>query len=218
MNLKDNKWQLLAVAVVFCLAAYFLTVGRGFLEACLTQLRAWGPTPFFAVFAVCISFGVPPIPFLLAAGAAFGLGTNLLGFVLSYAVSLVVAYLWAKPLFKSRLDEFMTKKSPMLADVLRENSAMATVLVRLTPGIPYVVQNCLLATICRSLKSFVFLSLAPAVVCAMLFATLGKSLQARNYGLLLFVVAALAGIVVFARVILRRRSQARRSANPSNAP
>jgi len=214
MNLRGNKWQWLALIAALGLAVFFLTAGRGFFETFLDHLRALGPVPFFAIFAVCVSFGVPPTPFLLAAGAAFGAWTNLLGFTISYTVSLVIAYTWARPLFKSRLDAFIEKKSPLLAGVLRENTAMAILLARLTPGFPYVLQNCLLASLCRSLKPFILISLPPMVAYAMLYASLGKSLAARNYGLLAFFAAALVGVAVVIRFTLRRRAQTRASAAP----
>jgi uncharacterized membrane protein YdjX (TVP38/TMEM64 family) len=211
MNFRGNKWQWLALAAVLGLAVFFLTFGRELLANGLGQLRAWGPMPFFAVFALCISFGAPPTPFLLAAGAAFGPWTNLLGFSLSYAISLGIAFTWARPLFKSRLEAFLAKKSPVLEGALRENGAMAILLVRLTPGFPYVLQNCLLAAVSRSIKPFIFISLPPLVGYAMLYASLGRSLAARHFGLLGFLVAALAGVAVMIRFFLRRRSQTRAS-------
>lgn len=200
------KWACL-IAAVGCVV-FFATAGRAVLDQCLTQLRLLGPLPFFAVFALCISFGVPPTPFLLAAGAAFGVLTNLVGFTISYAISLIIAYGCARPLFKRQLDAFMERKAPFVSGLLRENSVLATLLVRLTPGFPYVLQNCLLVSVSRSFRAFLLVSLPPLISLSMLYASLGRNLMAKRYGLLAFFLALLAAMILLLRFILRRRAGA----------
>lgn len=191
----------LAAVVVIC-----LTVGREPLNHFLNSLRQWGAVPFYAVFALAISFGVPPTPFLLAAGAAFDSGTNLIGITIAYACSLTIAHAYAQRLFKRQLEQFITTKAPYLAGLLRNNPMTTTLLVRLTPGFPYVLQNCLLVTTCRSYGGFLWPSLPPLVLLAMLYASLGRTLMAGKYGLLVVLLIILGAVLVAFRHVARSRA------------
>jgi uncharacterized membrane protein YdjX (TVP38/TMEM64 family) len=194
------------LAGLVAVAGLFVTVGREPLNQFLNQLRQWGALPFYVVFALSISFGVPPTPFLLVAGAAFDFGTNLIGIPISYACSLTIAYSYAQRLFKKQLDQFVSSKAPYLSGLLRSNPLTTTVLVRLTPGFPYVLQNCLLVTICRSYGEFLLPSLPPLVLLAMLFASLSKTLLAGKYGLLMLLIFVLGAVIVAFRHLVRGRT------------
>jgi uncharacterized membrane protein YdjX (TVP38/TMEM64 family) len=187
-------------------AVIFLTVGREPLNHFLNQLRQWGAVPFYVVFALSISFGAPPTPFLLAAGGAFDFGTNLIGIPISYACSLTIAYVYAQRLFKRQLEQFLSAKAPHLAGLLRDNPVITTLLVRLTPGFPYVLQNCLLVTTCRSFFGFLLPSLPPLVFLAMLYASLSKSLMAGKYGLLVLLACVLGVVILAFRHFTRQRA------------
>ncbi len=207
MTLKWSQlWRLGILALLVLILGYFLTLGREPLNHALVQLREWGAIPFYIVFAITISVGVPPSPFLLAAGAIFDLSTNVLGLSLAYAFSLSVSFFYASRLFKRQLGNFMAQKTPLLAGVLQESPAAATLLVRLTPGFPYVLQNCLLVTIARSFTGFVFVSLPPLVLISVLFSLLGKNLVSGNYLLLFFFAFMFLGIMFVARYVVRRRA------------
>jgi uncharacterized membrane protein YdjX (TVP38/TMEM64 family) len=199
-------WRMACLAGLAVVAVVFLTVGREPLNHFLNQLRQWGAVPFYVVFALSISFGVPPTPFLLVAGAAFDFGTNLIGIPIAYACSLTIAYGYAQRLFKRQLEQFISTKAPYLAGLLRDNPMVTTLLVRLTPGFPYVLQNCLLVTTCRSYGEFLLPSLPPLVFLALLFASLGKTLMAGKYGLLVVLLFVLGVVVMAFRHLMRRRS------------
>ncbi len=203
---QDARWKWLCLAALAAVAAYFLTFGRQPLNHFLEQLRQWGPVPFYAVFALLISLGVPPTPFLLMAGAAYDLGTNALGLSLAYAVSLGFSFFYASRLFRRPLQTFLAAKAPLVAGVLGENPVLSTVLIRLTPGFPYVLQNCLLASTCPSFVTFFFPSLPAVLAMAMLFVGLGRSLLAGNYAWVGLLLVILGGVLLIFRYIARHRA------------
>jgi uncharacterized membrane protein YdjX (TVP38/TMEM64 family) len=174
-----------------------LTVGRIPLLRLLEQLREIGPIPFYVVFAVSITVGVPPTPFLLVAGAAFDLPTNLLGVAFAYSLSLAASYAYAHRLFQQPLARFLERKTPIVMRRFAEHPRLATVLVRLVPGFPYVLQNCLLAAVCRSFASYFLLSLPPILLMAYLYILVGRSLVDRSLLLLapVLVIATLIALL-----------------------
>jgi len=203
---RNRRRRLAGLVVLAVVTLFFLTAGRGLLDQFLASLRQWGPVPFYLVFAVLVSVGVPPTPFLLAAGAAFDFPANLLALPLAYAASLGLAFPLANRLFRRQLDAFLTAKAPVVANLLKESPALATVLVRCTPGFPYVLQNCLLVSTGQPFGRFFLASLPPLVLFGVLYLAIGKSLLAGKYGLLGLALFALVAVLFLFRHLARRRA------------
>lgn len=55
---KGGMWRIACLAGLAAVVIFFLTVGREPLNHFLDQLRQWGAVPFYALFALCISFGM----------------------------------------------------------------------------------------------------------------------------------------------------------------
>jgi uncharacterized membrane protein YdjX (TVP38/TMEM64 family) len=203
--LSANAWRVVCLAALVAVAVSCLTVGREPLERGLVQLRQLGPLPYFSLFAIVISFGVPPTPFLLAAGGAFDLKVSLLGLVLSYAASLVISFSYSSRLFGRQLERFLSANAPSLALLLRENSAATILLARMTPGFPYVLQNCLLSPIAR-FGVYFLASMPPLVFMGMLYVALGQNLLTGRFGLAAVLLLILGVVLLIYRRVLRRKT------------
>lgn len=196
---RKGAWRIACLIGLVLAVAFFFTLGREPVKLALNQIRQWGPAPFFGVFAFCISFGVPPTPFLLAAGAAFGIGTNLVGLLFAYSVSLAVSYGYANRLFKAAAQGFLERRAPQLADCFVEHPRMSVFLVRMFPGFPYVLQNCLLAAMCRSFSTYFAASLASILLVAPLYVLAGRSAVDRNLLVLVPVALLLVSVGLLGR-------------------
>ncbi len=215
--MKIKAQTLLRVLVLVGLAATFiygLTVGKEPLARLLDRLREAGPLACYSVFAVAISVGIPPTPFLLAAGAAFSLGANLAGVLTSYAVSLVISYLYGNRLFKGTLSGWLRHRAPQVTAFFQDSPRLTTVCVRLFPGFPYVLQNCFLSGICPSFRAYFLVSLPPVVASAWLYVLVGRNVFSGNYGLAALLAAALFCTVALFRWYLSRQSAANIDASP----
>ena len=141
-----------------------------------------------------MSFGAPASPFLFTAGAAFSFAENMLGLLCGFTVSLLISHFWANRLFRRQLERFLAAKAPPWAAAVLQKPALAIILVRMTPGVPYVVQNCFLAPICPSRTLFLVCSLPPLMIMAVLLLKLGAGFMAGNYWLCFALVLVLAAI------------------------
>jgi uncharacterized membrane protein YdjX (TVP38/TMEM64 family) len=206
LEAPKRRLHLAGLAALAVVVLFFLTVGREPLNHFLDRLRQWGPVPFYAVFAVLVSFGVPPTPFLLAAGAAFDLPTNLLALPLAYGASLGLSFPLASRLFRRQLGAFLAAKAPVVAGLLKESPALSIILVRCTPGFPYVLQNCLLVSTGQRFATFFLVSLPPLLLFGLIYLAIGKSLLAGKYGLLGVVVFLLFSVLLVFRLLARRRA------------
>jgi uncharacterized membrane protein YdjX (TVP38/TMEM64 family) len=193
---------------------FFLTRGRAPLDQFLQQLRVWGPLPFYAAFALGISFGVPPTAFLLVAGSAFEWPANLLGLAAAYTASLLLSYFWVSRLFQAYLDRFLSRQAPWVGGLLRRNPIVTTALVRLTPGFPYVLQNCLLVPVCRRPVLFLVASLPPVLAAAVLFMSVARSFLAGKYWAGCVLAALLIGVALAFKCHAKRHAAALASRDP----
>ena len=117
-------------------------------QAAVGWVRSLGAGWFFAAFGVLPAVGFPVSAFALAAGPLFGpvLGLPVvLGLAgLSMASSLTISYGLARYILRpwvTRLLGFLGYRIPVVPP---EKRKMLTVLVRITPGPPYVFQSFLL--------------------------------------------------------------------------
>ncbi len=107
-----------------------------------------GPAIFFAAMAVLPAFGVPMAPFALAAGPLFG---ERLGFpaiillgIAALTFNLTVTYWLARRWLRPWLTRVLGHFGYRIPQVDREDITDLIVLLRVTPGFPFFVQNYLL--------------------------------------------------------------------------
>ncbi|MCU0793091.1 MAG: hypothetical protein MUE42_09650 [Opitutaceae bacterium] len=118
------------------------------LGAAAAWVRSLGAGWFFAAFGVLPAVGFPVSIFALAAGPLFGPVLGLPAVLalsgLSMATSLTISYGLARHVLRpwvTRMLGFMGYRIPVVPPARRK---MLTVLVRITPGPPYVFQSFLL--------------------------------------------------------------------------
>jgi len=214
---KTKVQTLLRVLVLAGLAGtfiYSLTIGKEPVARVLDHLRETGPLVCYGMFAVAISVGVPPTPFLLVAGAAFSLWANLAGVLTSYTTSLAISYIYSNRLFKGLLGAWLRRRAPQVAALFQDTPWLGTVCVRLFPGFPYVLQNCFLAGICPSFRAYFLVSLPPVVASAWLYVLVGRNVFSGNYGLAVLLAAALFCTVALFRWYFSRQRAADIDASP----
>lgn len=107
-----------------------------------------GPAVFFAAMALLPGVGVPMAPFALAAGPLFG---ERLGFpliillgIVALTFNLTVTYWLARRWLRPWLTRLLERFGYRIPQVDREDITDLIVLLRVTPGFPFFVQNYLL--------------------------------------------------------------------------
>ncbi len=122
--------------------------GRRWWDAMFATLAGAGPGVFFAAMAVLPVFGVPMSPFALSAGPLFGaqLGTPviILCGIVAITFNLTVAYWLARRWLRPLLTRLVARLGYTLPQVESGDATDLIVLLRVTPGPPFFVQNYLL--------------------------------------------------------------------------
>lgn len=205
---RPNKPLLIklgALALVALAAAVF--VARGFDAKALAMqgldyIRNAGPLAFFAGMAILPAMGAPMLVFLLPAVSLFGerFGTALtvligLGMIV---LNMTIAYSLARWALRPLLLRLMARLGYRVPAVGAADATDLIVVLRMTPGIPFPVQNYLLGLANVAFPRFVLISCVlcwPQAVAFMLFGDAllhGKGrLALIALGLLLAVTAIL---------------------------
>jgi uncharacterized membrane protein YdjX (TVP38/TMEM64 family) len=140
-----------AVLVVLGIAAVFLLRGvdvRALIERAMTAIRDAGPAAFFIGMALLPAVGVPVMPFNLTAGSAFGeqLGMPLVVTfaILALTTNLILTYALARRALKPLLEKIMKRLGYSLPNMEEGDLTDLTIVLRVTPGTPFFIQNYLL--------------------------------------------------------------------------
>lgn len=175
-------------------------------EAAFESLRGVPPLLFFGAFVAATFVPFPVGLFYLAAGAIYGVGPALAWIAGSLALSNLVLHTAARTHLRPRLEPIVVRRGyriPRFDSGLDE--ILFITLIRLTPGIPYFLQNLILAVAQLDLIRFLVLSVAIQMLYVTGFVVLGRSALDGQLGWALGGLAALVALSAVARVVVRRR-------------
>jgi uncharacterized membrane protein YdjX (TVP38/TMEM64 family) len=164
---KPLLLKLAAAALVAVVAVVLVARGvdlRGILRQTLEQVQQAGPLVFFGGMAVLPAVGAPLSPFSLTAGSIFAerLGMPLVIFyaLLAVTINMVGTYLLASRALRPLLERLVTRLGYKLPEVESGDVTDLTILIRVTPGVPFPVQNYLLGLARVPLAKYLLISCA----------------------------------------------------------
>jgi uncharacterized membrane protein YdjX (TVP38/TMEM64 family) len=155
---QKKKLPLLKLAVIaaIVLIAAVLIVSGGdvhglvaragaLINRVVTIIRNAGPGVFFTAMALLPAVGVPSLSLILPAGPAFGeqlgMGTVVLLTLIALTVNFVLTYVLARRALRPLLEKLIVRLGYELPEVEAGDTTDLILLLRLTPGIPFCVQN-----------------------------------------------------------------------------
>ena len=207
---RPSTGTLIKIAVVLValgVLAWFALRGvdlRAVAGTIVDRLREAGPWIFFIAMAILPMFGMPISFFTLTAGPAFGLTVSIPAAAVAMLVNMAVSYWVARRWLRPAVEWFFRHTSFKIPRATAENSRMLTLLVRLTPGLPYNAQSYVLGLAEVPFGSYLAISFVVQYSFALGFLIFGNALMQGRSGLIVTGVA----ILIFAAVavqLLRRR-------------
>lgn len=121
---------------------------RAFIQQGLELLRAAGPVTFFLAMALLPAAGAPLSFFCLTAGSVFGpqlgMPAVMLFSLVAIAANIALSYLLASRALRPPLEYVLKRLGYQLPRVATGDATDLIVLLRVTPGLPFPVQNYLL--------------------------------------------------------------------------
>src|ERR1700712_4366013 len=156
MEKSSSPWKIIAMAVVFIAMGaagfWWLKIHdfnlRLAIDDGITVLRTAGPLVFFIAMALLPAVGFPISLFYLAAASAFATQMGLVGVIAAAGAAIVVnlalTYWLARYGLRPWLEQVIARTKYKIPVVAVADQAQIILLVRITPGPPFFVQNYLL--------------------------------------------------------------------------
>lgn len=200
-----------AIAVI--LAAFGLFVFRSEIMAFdLADFKelivSYGPWPFFLIMTVGLFVGLPVSPFLILSGI-YGLEIAIAGCVFSVMINMVGGWAlsgrWLRPFFERLVSRF----GYSIPQFKRSDMIQVALLIRLTPGLPFFLQNYLLGLARMPLVWYLAVSMPIVLtvdVCVIIF---GDALLRGDMGVIVGAAFLMIMISLIVRMIRNRLKEKR---------
>ncbi len=193
--------QVVGWQVVYEAARGWVATGAGWVTSA-------GPGVFFTAMAVLPAVGVPMAPFALAAGPLFGARFGfpaLMGMgILAMTVNLTVTYWVARRGLRPVLTRLLEKWGYRIPEVGRDEITDLIVLLRVTPGFPFFVQNYLLGLADAPFLRYLVLSCAIQWPINCGFMLFGDALSQGKGKMILTSVLLIAALIVATHMVRKR--------------
>lgn len=152
---------ILLAGVVLVLRGYDV---KGAIDQGLALVRGAGPGIFFTAMALLPAFGAPQMAFTLTAGSVFapqlGMPVVVLLALAAMLFNMVFSYWMASRVMRPVLEALFKRLDYKIPQVQKGDETGLIVLLRVTPGIPFPVQNYLLGLARASFGRYLLISFA----------------------------------------------------------
>lgn len=180
-------------------------------DAGASWVRELGPVTFFTAMALLPALGVPVSAFTLTAGPVFedSLGMPLvLGLVAgAMAANLAITYVLARWVLRPWVLKLCNWLGYRVPEVSRNDQVGLVVLVRVTPGPPYVFQGYLLGLAAIPFQLYFWISWIISTLYAFAFVLFGNALMEGKGRMALVASGLFVGLVIGGRWLRRRFSE-----------
>ena len=192
---------------------HFGTDARMVVDAAVEKVRQLGAVMFFLLMAVLPAVGCPLSVFTLTAGPVFaptlGMPVVLLLVGLSLAVNLAISYWLSRYALRPWLERLVSWMGYKLPEVKASDHRAMVILVRVTPGPPYVLQSFLLGLARIPFGTYFYISWIISSLYACAFVLFGDALVQGEGKMVLVSIGLFAALTVGVQ-LLRRHYRRRR--------
>jgi uncharacterized membrane protein YdjX (TVP38/TMEM64 family) len=174
-----------------------------------------GPWVFFTAMALLPAFGAPTLAFTLIAGSAFGTRMGMSAVVMAgmaaTAVNLAITYWLARGILRKWVALLLERLGYKMPEVDRADITDLIVILRVTTGIPFFVQNYFLGLADAPVARYLIVSCILTLPQSAAFIVFGSALRHGRGGA---IVAGLGVIIALAAAtqLLRRHFGRRKAA------
>lgn len=162
------------------------------------SFAAMGPWVFFSLMAVLPLFWVPLSPFLIMA-PVFGIETAIVGSLSALTTNMIVSWFVSGKWFRPLIVRLVNRFGYSVPEIPEKSMVGFAILLRITPGMPFTLQNYLLGLARMPLGKYLAVSLPIIWIVSSSLILLGESIMSGNARL------ALAGVAVAVVVALGLR-------------
>lgn len=178
---------------------------KGLKDQALELVRTAGPVAFFVGMAILPAIGFPLSPFTLSAGSLFaptlGWPAVLIAMLVAVAINVSITYCLSRWIARPLLEKIVTRFGYKWPQVPTEEAWSFTILLRVTPGPPFVLQSALLGLAEVPFRIYFIGSVVIQGLYATAFAVFGEALLSGQGRMIMIGMGAMAGLSVGAQLL-----------------
>ncbi len=178
------------------------------IRAAIDWIAGFGPIPFFVAMAILPSFWAPVSPFLLLAGAIYDMPVAIGGSAAALATNMALSWLLAGKFFRPPFERLVHRFGYSVPELRRESMFTVAVLLRITPGMPFPLQNYLLGLARMPFLWYMGISLPLTLILSLSIVIFGDAILKGNTALILLAISLFVALSLGVR-FLRARLRAK---------
>jgi len=169
-------------------------------EGAVIWLQAAPVALFYLGMALIPLLGLPVVPFYMAAGAAYDFPVSMVGIGLALLLNLTVSY-WIARGLSGPVSRLLARAGWKIPQVPSSQYVQFTILVRLAPGAPLMVQNYILGLSGAPFLLYLAVSWPTEMLIATGYVLIGDSLYDRSWGILFAGVAFIIFVILLTQFL-----------------
>jgi uncharacterized membrane protein YdjX (TVP38/TMEM64 family) len=221
MEKTSSPWKMVAAAIVFggMLAAGFWWLKihdfrvRLAIDDGIAVLRGAGPVAFFCAMALLPAVGFPISVFYLTAATAFAAQMGMAGVIaaagVAIAVNLALTFWLARFGLRPWLEQMISRTKYKIPVVAAAEQAELILILRITPGPPFFVQNYLLGLAGIRFFSYMWISWVINILYASGFIVFGDAILHGKGKMAFFGLTGLAALGLIVHLLRRHYGKKR---------
>lgn len=189
---------------------------RGIVDSGLAMVRDAGPVAFFCGMAVLPAVGFPLSPFTLTAGSVFaptlGWPVVILATWAALAVNVTITYVLARWIARPGLEKLTVRLGYKFPAVNADNYWDITLLARVTPGPPFVLQGIMLGLARVPYRIYLIGSTLVAWAYGTVFVVFGDALLAGKGKMIVFGISAMVALALGTHLLRQHLARKKKAA------
>ena len=159
---------------------------------------------FFGLMAFLPLFPIPISPFFIITGTIYGVGFSLTACAVAIFVNLSLAHYLATGFLRPLIDKIVSKYSYTVPEVYPTEYVKLSIVLRITPGIPYFLKNYLNSLAGVPFKPYILIAWPLEMLWALAFIVLGESAFEGSLGLAVYGICLVIALILITKIIRER--------------
>jgi len=169
-----------------------------------SKMRYFPAVIFFGLMAFLPLFPIPVSPFYLITGTIYGVGFSLAASAAAIFVNLSLAHYLATSFLRPLINKIVSKYSYTVPQVYPTEYIKLSIVLRITPGIPYFLKNYLNSLAGVPFKPYILIAWPLEMLWALAFIVLGESAFEGSLGLALYSICLVIALILITKLIRER--------------
>ncbi len=167
-------------------------------------LKTTHPLVFFGALSVAPLLPIPISPFYIVSASLYGFGFSIAAIGVAVVINMTLTYWMANGVLRPFMEQIVEKMGHSTPTLHEDEHVKMTVIVRVTPGPPYFVQNIVLGLAGIPYRTYILVSWPIQMAWAIAFVALGESAVQGQGAKVAGAIGLLVSLILITRMVRGR--------------